>query len=174
MATVDVSIDTTDGDTITGLTVDFGAGGGPTSYGPSATISGEYTTPGLYNITAVATTAQGATLSQGALIFVQSPDQVFAPLRASASLLQSALQSGSSIRAASLFSLSAQADYQAAFAALGPLMPNAAGYLTTLTPISVGNAIAQASFPAMVNGVSGYLTIEFIKDAAGIWRVESW
>jgi hypothetical protein len=107
-------------------------------------------------------------------VYVTTGSQALAPILSTTALLQSALSSGNAVRAASLFSLSSRARYLATFNALGTRLSSASSYLSNLTPISIDQGIAQASFPAVVNGMKGYLTIELIKDAGGIWRVESW
>ena len=172
--TVNASLITTDGDTIESETIDFGAGGGPATESPGTAVQYVYTSPGLYTVTVTAMTALGAIVTQTALISVQTSAEAFAPILKNVSLLQSALGSGNAVRAASLFSLSSRPAYQAAFLTLGGQMPTAAGHLSPLTPVYLGTETAQASFNATVNGKSGLLTIELIRDAAGIWRVESW
>jgi hypothetical protein len=113
-------------------------------------------------------------LKQTALVAVLTATQAFAPMQATAALLRAALQSGNPVRAASLFSVPSRANYQAVFVELGPKMSTAASYLSSLTPLTIGPAITEGSFPATVNGKSGFLTIEFAPDDVGIWRVESW
>lgn len=138
--TLAVALNTTDGDTITGLTVDFGAGAGPQSVSLPSPTQNTYTSAGLYTVNVTATSALGATLTQSAMISVLTPAQAFAPILKNVSLLQSALTSQNVPRALSYHTYTSQSRYAPLLTQTGINLPGLGTLLSTAQPVVlVGN-----------------------------------
>jgi hypothetical protein len=173
MSTLMVSLKTTDADTITGLTVDFGAGAGPKSVALSAPIQNVYNDPGLYTVKVTASTASGATLTQMAMISVLTPAQAFAPVLTSVALLQSALTSQNVVRAVSYHTYTSQPRYTPLLTQTGINLAGLGTLLSTAQPIILVGDYAEVVI-ATTGANPQSSSVVLVRDSAGIWRVDSW
>jgi hypothetical protein len=173
-ASLAISLNTTDGDSITALTVDFGTGAGPQSASLSSPIQNVYGNPGLYTVNVTAATALGATLTQSAMISVQTPAQAFSPILTNVSLLQNALMSQNVVRALSYHTYTSQSRYAPLLTQTGINLPGLGTLLSTAQPIvQVGN---YAEVVVTATGTNGpqRSSVVLVRDGGGIWRVDSW
>lgn len=172
--TLAVSLNTTDGDSIMGLTVDFGAGAGPESVSLATPIQNIYAAAGLYTVNVTATTALGATLSQSAMISVSTPAQAFAPILTNVSLLQNALSGQNIVRALSYHTYTSQSRYAPLLTRTGINLPGLGTLLATAQPaVLVGN-YAEVMLTAIGPRGPQSSSLVLVRDGAGIWRVDSW
>jgi hypothetical protein len=168
-----VSLNTTDGDTITGLTVDFGAGAGAQLVSLSSPIQNTYATVGLYTVHLTATTALGATLTQSSMISVQTPAQAFAPILSNVSLLQSALSSHDVARALSYHTYTSRPRYAPLLTQTGINLPGLGTLLSTAQPVVLVGDYAEVI--VTTPGTSPQSSsVVLVRDGGGIWRVDSW
>jgi hypothetical protein len=172
--TFTISLDTTDSDTIVSKTIDFGAGAGPGTAGPGTSIQYVYANPGLYTVTATATTAQGATLTQSAIVSVLTPVQAFASILENTSLLQSALSAQNLPRALSYLTGTSQPRYAPVLTQSGINLPGLATLLSTAQPLVLLGDYAEVV--VTVNGPNGpqSSSMVLVRDSSGLWRVDSW
>jgi hypothetical protein len=172
--TFSISLNAQDGDTLSSVTVDFGAGGGPQAFAMLAPIQNTYVIPGLYLATITATTTSGATLTQSAWVSVQTSAQAFAPILKNVSLLQAALGSQNVARALSYHSYTAQARYAPVLTQTGINLPGLATLLTTAQPVMVRGNYAEIAVSANTTKGLQSSSIVLTKDGSGLWRVDSW
>jgi hypothetical protein len=172
--TLAVSLNAGDGDSISALTVDFGAGAGPQPVSQSAPIQNVYSSPGLYSAIVTATTTLGARLTQSALISVQTPAQAFAPILANVSLLSSALSSQDVARAVSYHTYTSQPRYTSLLTQTGINLSGLGTLLSTAQPlVLVGNYAEVVVTAGGANGPQSS-SVVLVRDGGGIWRVDSW
>ncbi len=172
-ATVNVSLTTSDGDSISTETIDFGAGAGPGPVSPGAQSQYVYSTPGLYTVTVNATTVQGASLTQHALVSAQTPAQAFAPILANVSLLQSALTAQDVVRALSYHTYTAQLRYLPLLTQTGIDLRALGTVISSAQPLVVVGDYAEVVVTARGPNPR-QSSVVLVRDNYGIWRVDSW
>lgn len=172
--TVTVSLDTGDGDTIATEKIDFGAGAGPSAVSPGVPVSYVYANPGLYTVTATATTAQGATLKQIALVLVRTSAQAYAPMLRNVALLQTALGAHNVIRALSYLTGTSQQRYAPLLTQTGINLGGIASVLATAQPRALAGAYAELVISATTANGAESSSIVLVPDGSGIWRIDSW
>jgi hypothetical protein len=171
--TLAISLDATDGDTITALTIDFGTGAGPQSVSLSNPIQNTYASAGFYTVNVTATTALGATLTQSAMISVLTPTLAFEPILKNVSLLQNALAGNNVLRALSYHSYASQSRYAALLTQAGINLPGLGTLLSTAQPVVlVGNYAEVVVTTTGTNPQSS--SVVLVRDGGGNWRVDSW
>jgi hypothetical protein len=174
-ALFNVALETMDGDSIQTLAIDFNGDGviDQTLTAPIApnSIAYTYTSPGLYQASFSATTAQGVTLTQSVVINVQTVAGAFARVGSTLQLLQNALTSGNLTRAASYFTPTSQVKYLGILSQPGVNLIQAATALSTAVPEAMIGDFAQA---VVIGPAQTAYSVVLVRDSAGIWRIDSW
>ncbi len=170
---MNVSLITSDGDSIASEKIDFGTGAGPAAVTPGTPVQYSYNNPGLYTVTVTASTLQGASLTQSALISVLAQADAFAPILKNVSLLQSALASGDIARALSYHAYTAQRRYLPLLTQGGINLPALGSLLSTAQPVVLIGDYAEVV--VTTGGTNPHLSsVVLVRDNLGIWRVDSW
>jgi len=133
-----------------------------------------YAQPGVYTTSFFIIGPLGATSLQQITIVVQDPAALDAQLRAVWSGFVAALNAGDREAALAFVSRSARPRYAPVLGTLAASLPQVAASISALQPGSLSSTIGEyfVTRPA-ANGSVQVFMVYFLRDADGVWRIES-
>ena len=149
------------------------SGTGSLAFVDPKTLSSSYTTSGIYQAAFVITDNTGASYQQTVLITVQDTTQIDHMLQTAWSEFTIALGAQSTTLALQYFNTAAQDKYRPVFSALQPNLPQIVASFSAPQPMSVSGEVGEYVVSRTINGVNQNFFIYFVRDADGVWRLDS-
>jgi hypothetical protein len=153
--------------------VRFTATGGLFLFGPGNTIATTYGAPGVYSARFQIFDVAGNFYDITVPIAVQDPAQIDQMLRSTWSGFANALASGNAANATQYFNAQAQTKYGPVLSAIQPKLPQIAASFTAPQMSTLSNDIGEYVVGRNVNGINQVFFIYFMRDADGVWRLDS-
>jgi PKD repeat protein len=138
-----------------------------------APLTHTYDQPGVYTPYFNVVRADGTTQTKQLQIVVQSVQDVDQQLTQVWNGLAGALTRGDKTAAMQYISSNSRAKYGAAFDALLPSLPQIVASFSTPQPASIGADVGEYAVNRTINGVNRLFFIYFLREADGVWRVDS-
>lgn len=131
-----------------------------------------YATPGVY--TAKFTIlSQGKIYSADATVVAQAPALIDGQFKAIWDGMNGALNAQNKPKALAYLNQSAQAKYGPVFDTLLPYFPGITASYSALQRVSVSSEIGEYAVNRVIDGIDQIFFIYFLRDADGVWRLDS-
>ena len=161
------------GNAIQSIRADYTGSGSFVSVNPSAALTNSYTAPGTYQAGFIITDSTGATYTQIVPVIVQDAAQIDQTLRAAWSGFTTALASRDTTQALQYFNNQAQEKYQPVLQTLAASLPQIAGSFSQPRSVSITDGIGEYAINRTIDGINRIFFIYFLRDADGVWRIDS-
>ena len=175
LAPLDVAftVSNTTGKGLLVVQADFVGSGSFGFFSPGAPLSNRYTAPGTYRAVFNIVDSTGASFRQTVTIVVQDPAQVDQLLRQTWAGFTAALASRDTPQALQYLTRQGKEKYGPVFDVLRPNMTQIVGQFSVLQPVTVGDTVGSYAVNRTVNGVNRLFFVYFLRDADGVWRLDS-
>ncbi len=175
LAPLDVAftVSNTTGKGLLVVQADFAGSGSFGFFSPDAPLSNRYTAPGTYRAAFNIVDSTGASFRQTVTIVVQDPAQVDQLLQQTWSSFVRALASRNTAQVLQYFNSQGQQKYQPALQALAANLPQIAGSFSPPQTLSVTDSVGEYAINRLIDGVNRVFLIYFLRDADGVWRIDS-
>lgn len=139
----------------------------------SVPVTFTYSKPGPYRARFKLTDSDGSIFENELSIGIQDLTQIDQILKAQWNALNSALISNDKPLALSYLTPQAQSKYSVAFDALMPAMPTIVASYSPIIRVSNSYELGEYAVNRRINGVNRIFFVYFVRDASGVWRLDS-
>ena len=169
------TITPTAGQSLQTIGIDFDGDGSVdfTTTDPNALIEHTYSNSGTYQPSVTVIDTQNIPYTATHVVVAQDAQQMDLFFTGMWSGLNQALSAGDKTTALGVLNIAAQSKYGRVFDALLPQMPQIISSYSSLQRVSISENIGEYAVNRMITGQNKIFLIYFLKDADGVWRLDS-
>jgi hypothetical protein len=157
----------------TDAAVNFGGSQLTVPAGQSVNFTGSYSGTGAFLTTVAATDGSGNSTTQTLLLMLDDPVKIDQQLQAAWNDMNAALINGDKPTAMNYLSPGAQSTYGPVFDALMPDMASIVASFSTRRLGTLSSELGEYAITRNLDGVTNVFFVYFVKDANGVWRLDS-